>query len=306
MIADEVLERLPLDQYNLLAALLKEAVVLRIQNVAEYYNRWTDEKEAWSLADDFPYVTPPWPVMWAEFESGSNGFGLASVAWELSEDDRVTLAEEHLSLGQRASDERLSAYRSAKWGVMVTVYEIGNVSEGYDAYLGCVRFGVGLDGRVVEETLLTAESLSTKENLSPVKKSENLSKLVTDLRLALPFGVLLLALSFCHCKNAVVAPQVFPAKLVEKRAKHYRAPITKIHTLDLRPVHRILSAAHTTSSGSLRRALHICRDHFNDCTHGPGLFGRSKALCWWNMNVRGIEAAGELRKDCSVSQEAGA
>lgn len=112
--------------------------------------------------------------------------------------------------------------------------------------------------------------------------------------------VLLLALTFCHCKNTVVAPWVFPPKLVKKRSEHDRAPITKVYTLDIRPVHKVLSAAQASSGGSLRNALHICRGHLKDFSHGPGLFGKFKGLYWRNMTVRGTKAKGEVNKDYRV------
>jgi len=301
VIADEVLERLPLDEYDLLASLLKEAVVVRIQNIAEYYNHWTDEKESWNLVDDFPYVTPPWPVMWAEFESGANGFGLGCIAWELSEDDRAVWEKEALSLDKGTRDQLLHAHRSVKWGVVVAVYATGKVPAAFDTYLGCVRFGVGADGHLMEETVLTAIAKPVDEDLSPEQKGEDVSRLVTESIFLLPLEVFLLALTFCHCKNVVAAPQVFPPKLVEKRAKHFRAPITKVYTLDIRNAHKILNAAQEASGGSLRGALRISRSHFQDYQAGPGLSGKLKGLDWWNLAVLRTKEVDVARKDYRVS-----
>ena len=62
------------DQHHaeLFAAGLREALVIKIQNVSDYY--WQDSaKDCWDVRDDFPNVAPPWPRLWILFKLVLNG-----------------------------------------------------------------------------------------------------------------------------------------------------------------------------------------------------------------------------------------
>ena len=49
-----------------LAIELREATVVRANNVAEYFYT-TNDQEHWELSEDFPNVAPPWPNIWLEW-----------------------------------------------------------------------------------------------------------------------------------------------------------------------------------------------------------------------------------------------
>jgi hypothetical protein len=48
-----------------LDAMLEQAQIVRIQNVAQWY--WGHDQDYWELHRHFPNVAPPWPVAWYEY-----------------------------------------------------------------------------------------------------------------------------------------------------------------------------------------------------------------------------------------------
>jgi hypothetical protein len=53
----------------------------------------------------------------------------------------------------------------------------------------------------------------------------------------------------------------------------------------------------------MHQALHICRGHFKDYRQ-HGLFGKLKAIFWWDQALRGSEGDGVIQKTYKVTPTA--
>lgn len=76
-------------------------------------------------------------------------------------------------------------------------------------------------------------------------------------------------------------------------------PFTRIYTLEINGIRQLIKN-YTNSDKLTKQALHICRGHFKDFSHGKGLFGKAKGLYWWGMQTRGSKDDGEIIKDYKI------
>ena len=109
-----------------------------------------------------------------------------------------------------------------------------------------------------------------------------------------------MGLTFLSCKNvATGVERESPGRLNARRAKDGKPPLVKMYTLLVDGVKRLFQA-HAGSDDLSSRALHICRGHFKDFSHGGGLFGKYTGRYWWTSQTRGSKEAGEVIKDYAV------
>ena len=119
------------------------------------------------------------------------------------------------------------------------------------------------------------------------------------LPLVLP---VLLAISLMHCRNVdirTVEPEESASRANRRRRGHR---LVRYQVLEIEPMRRLLNKAGATdaSAGGLRRALTICRGHFETFTPDAPLFGRHVGQYWWAPHVRGNPDAGIVINDCRV------
>jgi hypothetical protein len=93
----------------------------------------------------------------------------------------------------------------------------------------------------------------------------------------------LLATSFCHCKNVAVKTERIPDKVVAKLVRQHGWSPTEIHELQIDPMRKAL---HEAGGADLKRALHIMRGHFKDYREGRGLFGKVHGVFWWPFQLK--------------------
>jgi hypothetical protein len=112
-----------------------------------------------------------------------------------------------------------------------------------------------------------------------------------------------MSLGFLNCKNVLVEKTIIPNKLQISRQKKGKQPLITFHTLNIRPMVRLLRELGQSETKGLKYALHICRGHFKDFSKSGGLFGKYKGLYWWDAQVRGKISEGIVLKDYKISAE---
>jgi hypothetical protein len=149
-----------------------------------------------------------------------------------------------------------------------------------------IPIGDGEDGKCLQPTTVRGPLLS----VDPKEALE-----VLTVSWAHP---VLLALSFCHCKNVTIRNET----IVGQRARIRRGdpPIISFHTLEISGLRALLEDARTQTAGNLRGALHLVRGHFKTYAPDRRLFGRYTGTYWWGLHARGDARAGEVRKDYEV------
>lgn len=118
--------------------------------------------------------------------------------------------------------------------------------------------------------------------------------------LNLEFAVMLTAFSLLSCKNVVLRDALIPVKASKAHVKRCGSPLFRYKVLDVLPFQQAIRAAGNPSNDeTIIKALHICRGHFKDYRE-HGLFGKTKAVFWWQPHVRGKLEAGMVVKDYAV------
>jgi hypothetical protein len=112
-----------------------------------------------------------------------------------------------------------------------------------------------------------------------------------------------LATALLHCKNVTTVDAEPTAKEKYRMSEYQRVskqPAAKWKVLSIEPMVRTLRTQGAIERNGITKALHICRGHFKDFSHGKGLFGRNKGLYWWDQQMRGNESAGVVIKDYDI------
>jgi hypothetical protein len=108
--------------------------------------------------------------------------------------------------------------------------------------------------------------------------------------------VVLLTLSFMHCKNVILEMVTPDVKLAKRTHARSGIALHRYHVLNIDPMRTVLRQA-AQHDGLVRhgKALHICRGHFKDYRQ-RGLFGQHKGLFWWGQSVKGTAEHGTIEK----------
>jgi hypothetical protein len=121
--------------------------------------------------------------------------------------------------------------------------------------------------------------------------------------------MLLLPISFMHCRNVKTIEIQPNPKLNKKRIKRGKLPLLRYHTLDIAPMRRVLDTeGRVGQTSDIKMGLHICHGHFKHfgpaalSGHPAGidtkpLFGKHVGMYWWGDVVRGDAQHGVIAKD---------
>ena len=272
---------------------LRKAIVVKIQNVVDYF--WeTTGQEIFDFSEDFPNVAPPWPRAWMEWRMPA-GMRIGSVYRKAPPMDDLGHRPQYGAMvaGEKLTNNPLGA----TWKLQIMVFQERVMP--LDPFIGAVDLRVDGDGRIVRspgnpspDPLLVHAIPDELIRLAGGDTGALIGMLDT-----LAIFPILLALSLCHCKNVTLAPEEFSPALQKRRQGRGKAPITKFYTLEIAAMRKTLESA---AAGNLKQALHICRGHFKDYREGAGLFGRVHGMYWWDMQARGDARRGEIRKDYAV------
>ena len=114
---------------------------------------------------------------------------------------------------------------------------------------------------------------------------------------------LLFSVGMMNCSNVGTVDVVPPAKLSKKRKKRHGVPLTTYRVIQVKPH---LTSRGPTHSDSERATvgedtpLHICRGHFKTYEKDRPLMGKYHGTFWWESQVRGSKAAGEIVHEYEV------
>jgi hypothetical protein len=267
--------------------LLKQAVVFNVNNIAEYVQN--GPKQLWNIGEDIPNLAPPFPLLWMEYSPPK----LVDTENGLKENP-FPYKTGALIGGKEASSLDIYENSNIKWVVRM---DVCNQIDGKIFFLSRYVFWVSSAGEIIKHPIsknpvyhreLTdgfAESLS-EDGVMPIELDS----------LMLPF---LLAISFLHCKNVTMIETGRIKRQYHCKNKN-REPETKVYTLEIEPMKKVLKTEGKSEETGLKRALHICRGHFKDFRE-KGLFGKFKGIYWWDSQVRGNSKYGTIDKDYNVN-----
>lgn len=245
---------------------LERCQIFKIQNVWEYMN-----KKGISV-NDIPNIRPPFPWQWFEWNPLSDG-DIKSIGVAIAGFKDYDFKDEYLD------------------NIGVLFYEFK------EAIIPACTLGWLCDekGEYQNKIFGLSGLTEVKDNSDHDLEEHKFTKTGWSNIL-----VALSAIAFIHCKNVIVKSNDYDAHLQRARIKRNKRPLLKYHTLEIRPMVKILREVGHSDTEGLKRALHICRGHFKEFTD-KGLFGKYHGLYWWDAQVRGNETAGISLKDYKVS-----
>jgi len=252
---------------------LREAIPVRIQNVADYLYMDIDQ-EQFDWEGDFPNIAPPWPKFFMWFRA------------------TPTIRSEGKVFPNPASGAEMGylflakdvGAKDARWGVNCFCFLSGPAG----TLMKFVVFKVTdegryspIDGRLKNERLsvLGSPLLSWPSGESV---GDDYLQQHSSADLTAWMAPALLAISFCHCKNVTITTEKLADKVVAKRIRKHGWSPTETHELQIEPMRKAL---HDAAGTDLKRSLHIMRGHFKDYRDGRGLFGKIHGMFWWDFRL---------------------
>lgn len=332
---------LAIDQTEASRNKLRSSMAILCDNVASYFEGL--EKGTLDMKpDDFPNVAPPAPVMWFEFKatkapSGPSlnrtlfervGFALEGMELDRNNPPAAVAGWAKSNPARWAHMLEVVASGQARWmvGGKAVIQKDGELisasrlfffvaSDGSLVPINTTSMNPKRKGQVVSTMLvftaednIVQECMATLTKYDPSKKwleseaREIASYILSDIRRQ--FNVVLLALSFMHCKNTVIRDSSPRINKPQKKNRH-KPPASGVRfkVLEIEPMKEVLRRQGGSEKSGLQQALHICRGHFKDYRE-HGLFGRQdmKGTFWFPMHVRGDKKRGAVVKDYSVNQ----
>ncbi len=269
---------------------LGTAVVFDVDNIAEYLTNCPQYK----MIDAVPNAAPMYQNMWFEHKVVSRLHGIDGLE---RVGVQVTATEyphkESLDIIPPLFWEKYPLILNAKWLLYGTCFW-EPAGRGSIRHVGCYSIlPVKDDGKISMN--LTNDHVASI-TLSPPGTIDHLVSLAFSSFWLVP----LMAISFAHCKNTSVLSLEPSLKLQHARERRGHLPLVTYHTLEIKPMVRILREEGQSEIIGIKRALHICRGHFKDFAN-KGLFGKYKGLYWWDSQVRGSATSGVSLKDYKVS-----
>lgn len=309
MIADEVYQGLNALQRDFFARSLEASTHIRIQNVANYY--WEgSSQEVWELEEHFPNCAPPWNAMWMEWRQPQTVNSEGTILKSPIGGSPIGA----FILGMKSKTEW------PKWYLMIT----GFAPRLYPgASLGTAVVMVGPSGalwvpKVREVPHFRQMFKDVWGVLGPINETDQDPDAPAVLHMIPQIGnaslddcmtflthsvrnPVLLALSFCNCRNVTATVTNLDQALVQSRAKKGKLPVDRYYTLQIEPMRRLIDQVEKDQAVSRQTALHIMRGHFKDYRKS-GLFGKHKGIYWWDMALRGDAGQGTVKKDYSIKE----
>jgi len=299
----EVLKRLlPNDK---LRDVLQRAVKVRLQNVADYF--FVVGNKDMSLEEDFPRLTPPWPIWWAEWIQ-PKVIRMSGDEMRLERQPRVGV----LVLTPEFPDlPELNGGTHIRWVSIIVMWVWHEQDRGSAPSIVQTLWALDAQGKMFvlwREGHQTGPSMSMdcdargdRAAVYPmVVECDDAEDRVGLVSLAhFSMRTLALAISFCHCSNVEIVTTPIDSALQRKRERVGKVPITSWKVLNIGSISRAVNAAMKGNALGLKQALHMCRGHFKDYG-AKGLFGKLKGTYWWNMQLRGTKEVGVANKDYNV------
>jgi len=285
---------------------LDEAVSINNQNVLNYITT----KEKWTLKD-LRYPKPQFPCIFLEAEEppphrldikkfGIPSHGMLVVTGDGKQKINYAYAIHFIGI----KDFKNKFVQMGQGATMFWAYDKeGNIIKRYESnsLMDKLKRKLGLKDSSYEEiSYFDGDyfyNALTKEKQKYVHENELSIQNISGVQL---IGTLM-TFSFMNCKNVSMPTLREGSKQTyTPTAVGERKPITKIYTLTIDPIKKIIQSKCNGQSNLTPKSLHICRGHFKDFSHGKGLFGQHKGIYWWPMQTRGNEKYGKIIKDYKV------
>lgn len=284
--------------------LLPQATVIDVENVVEYFHRFTPE-QGWGF-EDFPNLAPPLENFFLESrtpphllqERGSGVYGLP-YRWGIQFFGGDLWAQPELRKLRRgdATQEAAIDRPETRWdleGFVFVEWEKGKITGPvYWFQLGILPNGSPWKQPNAKTPQFYLSALSFPRVLVPqVPAVLRIPDLVIHDLIA-PF---LLGISLMHCRN-VKQREFEPSRaLSKKHRKRTGRDLVRYHVLEIEPMKQVLQSEGSADSAGLKRALHLCRGHFRTYEEKP-LFGKIRGTFWIPQHLRGDKAEGMVLKD---------
>ena len=288
MLIDRVIEKLKKDNES--DPFFEGIVCFKVDNVAEYLNN----NSSYKMVDSVPNAAPLFKQMWFEHKIvrrlqglfGIKRVGVQICATECPhEDGEFTVLRDKLL-------DKYPNILTARWLLYGAVF-----FEGFDGEIHFVDAYSILPLNKLGKVDLT---LTNNKVIGVTTSPPGTVNYLVSQGYASIWITPLVSISFAHCKNTTILENIPPVKLQKSRIKKGKNPLIKYHTLEIKPMVRIIKENSQHNSSGVKNALHICRGHFKDYT-GKGLFGKYRGLYWWHDLVRGNATSGISVKDYEVS-----
>lgn len=298
---------LPAGFKEMLDGYLKEAQLVLIDNVAQYWNQqFLDNADKQEVnASDFPNVTPPFPFTFLEFRPSAS-----SRAHAVYEEVGVLVFSTFSSLGDnnerpvkeyvRKQFQPLQLAEEAEFAtlsyILLRTRHVPGVIYGGECLLP-----INKEGRIIP--IADGKGVPGVVGINPNLVGDGVNAQGAWTYLAKHvFYPTLLALSFMHCRNVQVVQETPPPKLSKKHERKTGRPLLRYRVLQIDHMKEVLEKEGGASKTGLKRALHICRGHFAHYGEaGKGLlFGKYAGTVWVPMHTRGTKEKGVVIKDYDV------
>ncbi len=256
---------------------------VHIDNIGEFY--WHNQKQVFDIATDIPNMAPPWPMAWFQY----------TMPKQLRTEDGWMIPPNRQTIGGLVSAYEVDESMGHKWELttMLSLTQPGLPTVAMCAYtIYLDRWGKFCGSILGPESIAM---MILQEKLRNHPQGPELAQGGID-----HLKVILLAISFLHCKNVELVKHSTPPKLARALEKRGRPPRHEHHTLTIDPMMKVLRNEGGMGRGnSAQKALHIVRGHFADYRE-RGLFGRNHDIFWFDQHVRGTKHAGVITKDYEV------
>lgn len=248
-----------------------ESQAIVADNVNAYFCQHYIKDET-ALQEDFPILTPPFGNFWIEYHRAPFEVYNGKV---LSTENFPEYMGWHFLASEREDELR--------WHVNAMLF--WEETKGDIRVMGTLDFDVDREGKIWNP--------SDKPYIKADEKQRGW--------LAAASMPCLLTISLLHCKNVEVVQGTPLEKLDRHHERKHGRPIVRFHTLNIKPMQKVLLTEGNIEHTGLQRALHICRGHFKTFS-AKGLFGKHYGTYWWGAQARGNISVGVADKDYRVSE----
>lgn len=275
--------------------LAKSVVPICVNNVADWYFTESDVEE-YSLRDQFPSTTMPFPATFFEYR--------VPQSWKVRGDNGEWVSAEVNNggcyIGILMLQERLpDGYSGNSLEENRTISQVRmNLKEDP----GCPRFRQYMAiyaGTKDDYTLATTATQYVDEegkmmggpfhDVDPmiIEKGKHKSDIEAYSEFIRVYAFpMFFATSLMTCKNVTLAEGQVREKDVKKTAKMGSRAFA-FRTITVDALRKSIASGEHGAGHSVMTALRIGRGHWKDYTQGKGLFGRIKGRFWWDSFVTG-------------------
>ena len=279
--------------------ILRDATVVRAHNVMDYYA--TEIADTGTFRKQLGRLVPPWPVLWMEVAAPKQyRVGERVISWPPFGFTQAGVLLHTVEWPLDAPGLRWRLIFTSFFDIPIIETPKGTDWVRYPYVMG--RAELDIDGYVSDDRLWVQRDM---------RQSEQLQALLDWNQMILQ-DVLLLALSFCNCRN-VVLPETVPARRPPNKRER-RQHITpqaerRFHSILIEPLR--VKTTQPSSAGtptqasatpSTPHALHIVRGHFSTYTKERPLFGNPDlhGQFWIPQHLRGAAASGQISADYEI------